>query len=249
MRNNLWKELVIYSSLLSLLVTLSVTSSAQHDQPSRILVIEGKAGQAAVVEIGGRAYVEIEGLTQITRGSLTFKADRIVLSLPTAKVSPPVAEPLTEPALSPIADERFSLDFVRAGIEEIATMREWANTLAYAIQNGYPISEHWTANSREEAAHDLRLAAAAVSNEADRNALQLLTNEFEAVREWSNKLAHERKSMDTAKYAVSANALRDDPASQRIITCGHFLATMLGSGSFKDDSSCTRVQTAMPNRH
>jgi len=117
-------------------------------------------------------------------------------------------------------------------------MREWASTLEYAIQNGYPITEHWAANSREQAAHDLRLAAAAVSNESDRNALQLLTNEFEAVREWSNKLVQERKAMDTAKYAISANALRNDPTSQKIITCGHFLATMLGRGSFKDDPSC-----------
>jgi hypothetical protein len=117
-------------------------------------------------------------------------------------------------------------------------MREWANTLAYAIQNGYPISEHWAANSREQAAQDLRLAAVAVSTESDRDALQLLTNEFEAVREWSNKLLEERKAMDTAKYAISDNALRDNPASQKIVTCGHFLATMLGSGSFTDDPSC-----------
>lgn len=117
-------------------------------------------------------------------------------------------------------------------------MREWASTLAYAIQNGYPITEVWAAQSREQAAHDLSLAAAAASNESDRNALQLLTNEFEAVREWSNKLVQERKAMDTAKYAISDNALREDPTSQKIITCGHFLATMLGSGSFKDDPSC-----------
>jgi hypothetical protein len=94
------------------------------------------------------------------------------------------------------------------------------------------------ANSREQGAHDLKLAAAAVSNESDQNALQLLTNEFEPMRKWSNKLVQERKAMDTAKYAISDNALRNDPTSQKIITCGHFLATMLGNGSFKDDPSC-----------
>ena len=143
-----------------------------------------------------------------------------------------------EPTHSPIVDSGLSREFMLAGIEEIATMREWANTLAYAIENGYPITEHWAANSREQAAHDLTLAAAAASNESDRNALQLLTHEFEAVREWSNKLVHERKTMDTAKYAISENALREDPASQKIISCGHFLATMIGSGAFKDDPSC-----------
>jgi hypothetical protein len=210
---------------------------AQHDQPGRMLVIDGKAGQAAVVEIGGRAYVDVEGLTQITHGSLSFKADRIVLSLPMSNVNHPMPEAQAEPH-SPIVDAGLSREFMLAGIEEIATMREWANTLAYALENGYPITEHWAANSREQAAHDLTLAAAAASSESDRNAFQLLTNEFEAVRDWSNKLVHERKTMDTAKYAISDNALREDPTSQKIITCGHFLATMIGSGAFKDDPSC-----------
>ncbi len=209
---------------------------AQNDQHSRILVIDGQAGQASVIEKNGRAYVDVEALTQITHGSLSFKADRIVLTLPTPTLSASIAEPPAEPGNPPIAG--LSRNFMRAGIEEIATMREWANTLAYAIQNGYPISEDWTANSREQAAHDLRLAAVAVSTESDRNALQLLTKEFEAVRNWSNKLLQERKAMDTAKYAISHNALRDDAASQKIIACGHFLATMLGSGSFTDDPSC-----------
>ena len=94
------------------------------------------------------------------------------------------------------------------------------------------------ASHREQSARDLRLASAAASTDSDRNALQLLTHEFEAVRDWSNKLVQERKSMDTAKYALSENALRDDPISQKIITCGHFLATMFGSGRFEDNPSC-----------
>jgi len=127
---------------------------------------------------------------------------------------------------------------MRAGIEEIATMREWASTLAYAMENGYPLTDESVASHREQSARDLRLASAAASTDSDRNALQLLTHEFEAVRDWSNKLVQERKSMDTAKYATSENALRDDPISQKIVTCGHFLATMFGSGRFEDNPSC-----------
>jgi hypothetical protein len=234
MQPGYWK-LPLISGFLVLLPSYTLTQSDQH---SRVLVIDGQAGQAPVIEKDGRAYVDIEALAQITHGSLSFKADRIIFSLPVPKANPPMVQPQAEPAHSPIADSGLSRDFMLAGIEEIATMREWASTLGYAIQNGYPITEHWAVQSQEQAAHDLRLAAAAVSNESDRNALQLLTYEFEAVREWSNKLVQERKTMDTAKYAISANALRDDPRSQKIITCGHFLATMLGSGSFKDDPSC-----------
>jgi len=234
MRYKDWKALLTFFSLLfSPLNTL-----AQHHQQRRVLVIEGQAGQAAVIEKDGRAYVDVETLTQITHGSLSFKADRIVLSLPASNGHPPTADAPAEPAHSQTAGSELSRDFVRAGIEEIATMREWASTLAYAIQNGYQVTEKWAADYREQAAHDLRLASAAVSNEADRNALQLLTNEFEVVREWSNRLVQERKSMDTARYALSENALREDPTSQKIIACGHFLATMLGSGSFQDDPSC-----------
>ncbi len=231
-------ELLLISGMLFLLL-LSVVSPAQNGKQSRLLVIDGQTGQAPVIEQNGRTYVDLEALTEITHGSLSFKADRIVLSLPTANAnSAPIAEPPEEAMHSPTAESGLSRDFMLAGIEQIATIREWAKTLAYAIENGYPITEQWAAQSRDQAAHVLRLASAAASTESDRNALQLLTNESEAVREWSNKLVQERKSMNTAKYAVSENALRDDPASQKIIVCGHFLATMLGSGSFKDDPSC-----------
>ena len=235
MRPNYCEWLLISGMLL----LLPFAALAQSDQHRRTLVVDGQAGQAPVIEKNGRAYVDVEALTKITHGSLSFKGDRIVLSFLASNVNPPpLADPRAEPTPSPITESGLSRDFMLAGIEEIATIREWARTLAYAIENGYPITEHWASNSREQAAHDLRLAAAAVSNESDRNALQLLTNQFEAVREWSNKLIQERKSMDTAKYAISDDALRDDPISQKIITCGHFLATMLGSASFKDDPSC-----------
>jgi hypothetical protein len=127
---------------------------------------------------------------------------------------------------------------MRAAIEEIAAMREWASTLEYAIENGYQITDKWAANYREQAAHDLGLASAAAITGGDRNAAQLLTNEFEAVRDWSNRLVQEKKSMDTAKYALSPNALRNDSQSQKIIACGRFLAQMLGSAKFADDASC-----------
>lgn len=232
MQSKAWKVLQI-SALLLLLPGISLP---QHEQQGRVLMINGQAGQANVVEVDGRAYVDIEGLTQITHGSLSFNANHIILSLP----APPVSPSATEQAQShsPVSETGLSHEFMRAGIEQFAATREWGTTLSYAIQNGYHVTDAWAANYREQAAHDLGLASAAASTESDRSALQLLRNEFEAVREWSNKLVQERKSMDTAKYALSPYALRDDPTSQKIITCGRFLATMLGSGRFQDDPSC-----------
>jgi hypothetical protein len=125
-----------------------------------------------------------------------------------------------------------------AGIEAIAEMREWASNLATAIQRGYGVTDNWVADYRAQAAHSLRLAEAAASTNSDRDGLQLLTNEFHAVGEWSDKLLAAKERMDTAKYTSSPDALRDEPLSQKIITCGRFLGAMLGSGEFKDDSSC-----------
>lgn len=220
--------------MLLLLLFESGITPAQGAPQSRTLLINGQSGQAAVVQLDGRSYVDLEALAQITNGSLQFKANQIVLTLPLSAVNPHVAEP---PA-SPVDDSGLSRDFMKAGIEEIALMREWASPLAYAIQNGYSVTEQWVAGYREQAANGLRLASVAASTEADHNALQLLKNEFEALRQWSEELVKARNSMDTAKYAMSASALRDEPLSQKIITCGHFLASMLGSSSFRDDPSC-----------
>ena len=216
------------------LVSVSGATLAQVNHQRRTLVINGQAGQAEVVKINGRLYVDLDAVARITNGSLRFEASRIVLDLPISRVS----SPATVPPPSPVDDSGLSRDFMKAGIEAIAGMREWASTLAYAIQNGYQVTESWVATYREQASHNVNLASVAAKTEADRNALQLLNNELEAVRQWSNKLVEARKSMDTAKYALSANALRDEPLSQKIIACGHFLAPMLGSGSFQDDASC-----------
>jgi hypothetical protein len=221
-------------SVLFLLFLLSETISAQVKPRSQTLVINGQSGQAAVVEMNGREYVDLQTLARIANGSLSFEGNRIVLTFPAA----PEATQAVVPAADPVVTSGFTREFMKAAITAMAQMREWASPLAYAIQNGYPVTEEWVAGYREQAANALGLASAATSSDDDRKALQLLTNEFEAVREWSNKLVEARKSMNTAKYAMSDSALRNDPLSQKIVTCAHFLAPMLGSGSFQDDPSC-----------
>jgi hypothetical protein len=234
MRNNC-RDILL--TTLSCLFLPSVTLS-QRDQPPQILVVDGHSGQAEVIQKDGRAYVDLQSLAEIVDGSLSFKANRIILSIRGSNTSHPKTESPADPGLPLANASGLSRDFMRAGIEDFATMREWASTMAYAVQNNYQITEEWAANYREQAANNLRLASAAASTEADRKALQLLTNEFEAVREWSDQLVEAKKSMNTAKYALSPNALRDEALSQKIISCGRFLAKMLGSGDYQDDPSC-----------
>jgi hypothetical protein len=127
---------------------------------------------------------------------------------------------------------------MKAGIEEMTLLREWASPLANAIENGFPINDQWVSRYRANAGNGLRLASVAVATPADKNALELLSNEFQFVDQWSKQLLEAHKSMDTAKYAMSKDALKDEPQSQKIIACGHFLESMLASGTFQDDGSC-----------
>jgi hypothetical protein len=217
---------------MSLMLLLSGYTVAQRNQQSRTLVVNGQAADIAVVQINGREYIDLQALARAANGSVGFQGDQIMLTLPSGSSSESAPPPPEHP------ESGFSQEFMKAGIEEIALLREWASPLAYAIQNGSPVTEQWVAGYRDQAAHGLKLASVAAKTDADRQALQLLTNEFDAVREWSNKLVEARRTMDTAKYAMSETALKEDPLSQKIVACGHFLGTMLGSGAFQDDSSC-----------
>src|SRR5262249_22242467 len=126
----------------------------------------------------------------------------------------------------------------KAGIEEMGLLREWGAAVGYAIQNGYPVQEQWASNYRGKAANGLQMATAAASTTGDKSALQLLNNEFTGVSQWSDRLVQASKNMETAKYSMSPASLRQEPQTQKLITCWRFLGSMMGSGSFQDDDSC-----------
>ena len=222
--------------LLLLLILLSrEVTPAQVNPQNRRLVVNGKAGDATVIEINNRTYIDLETLVRIANGSLGFQGRQITLVLPGSESSIRASSPAPE---QPAAHDGLTRNFMIAGIETIAQMREWASTMANAIQHGYGVTESWAADYRGKAADSLRQASASTSTDADRDALQLLTNEFQSVGTWSDQLIEAKKNMDTAKYSMSSGALRNEPLSQKIINCGHFLATMLGSAEFRDDPSC-----------
>jgi hypothetical protein len=210
-------------------------SLAQASSQAKTLVVNGRSGNATFLQLNGRTYVDLEALARIADGSLAFRGNQVTLALPGSDATPPETE---SPGDHPAAQTGLSQDFRIAAIETLAEMREWASATANAIQNGYPITESWVADYREKAATSLQKTNGTASNESDHSALALLTAEFQNVETWSTELIEARKNMDAAKYTMSPDALRSDPLSQKIINCGHFLGTMLGSGEFKDDLSC-----------
>jgi hypothetical protein len=222
-------------SLLFFAVLMCGIVSAQVKAENKTLMVNGKSGEVSVQQINGRIYVDLESVVRIANGSLAFQGSEITLTLPGTQAIATAPTPSSEPAASHAVLTR---NFMIAGIETIAAMREWASTMANAIQHGYEVTDGWVADYRAKAANSLRQAGASASSDADRNALQLLTNEYQSVDSWSNELVQAKKNMNTGKYATSSDALRSEPLSQKIINCGHFLGMMLGSAEFKDDPSC-----------
>ena len=227
--------LITSSCCLLLLISASHISLAQASSQTKTLVVNGRSGDATIVQLNGRTYVDLETLARIAQGSLAFRGNQVTLALPASRASTPSTD---SPEDHPAAQMGLSRNFRIAAAETLAEMREWASTTANAIQNGYPITESWVADYRAKAATSLSKASATASTESDHSALALLTAEFQNVETWNNDLLEARKNMDTAKYSMSSDALRNEPLSQKIINCGHFLVTMLGSGEFQDDLSC-----------
>ncbi len=232
-----------HSRSILLLVFTAVLSGAifgQTKQQQRNVMVNGQNGTAAVIDQNGRLFVDVSALASIGKGSVSFSGPGIALTFPpvashstTAGNTEPPAAP-SEPANS----SALSQNFMKAGIEEFGRLREWATTLASAIRGGYGVTDEWVNGYRDQASQSLQLADAAATTDGDRNAAQLLHHSFDLVQQWSDKLVAAKKSMDTAKYTTSPNALREDPLSQKIITCGRFLSQMLGSATFQDDASC-----------
>lgn len=216
------------SAVFTTVLFLGSLALAQAQQHPSTLVVHGCQGQAPVVTVQGRPYVDLEALAEITSGSLGFNNGHIELTLPHGSSS--TADP--EPAPS-----AFSRPFMTTAIETIASMREWGSTLVVAIQNGYPVGNAMN-TYRGRAMDRLRIASASASTQSDRRGLELLQNEFNNVQAWSYQLVNAQKTMSAGNLSTSNGALQDDPMYQKIVQCGQFLGPMLAGGTFQDDPSC-----------
>lgn len=74
------KLLCLGCTLLSLM-TLLGRGWPQTAQQTGTLVVSGQPGQAPVLQIGGKSYVNIEALARLTNGALSFEGNQITLTL------------------------------------------------------------------------------------------------------------------------------------------------------------------------
>jgi hypothetical protein len=223
------------SALIGWALMMMVAMAPAQTQPQReALSIEGYSGQANVLRFQGRVFVDLEDLARITNGSLNFEARRIVLTLPRSD-SPTTAS-------DDARKNAFSRPFMRAAIEAMASLREWAGIVMVVVQNGYPVGNNQAGNAimahQGRAAESIAMAAAAASTEADYRGLALLRNEFNNGQAWSDQFVKARTSLSATNMTISENAFQNDEDAQKIVRCGQFMAQMFSSGKFQDDAAC-----------
>ncbi len=82
---------------LGFVVALAGTLSAQTAS-DKVLVVNGKTVDSGLIQIGGRSYVDVEAIAQVTNGSFVVDPHRVVLNIPAATGPAPTAAAATTPA-------------------------------------------------------------------------------------------------------------------------------------------------------
>jgi hypothetical protein len=224
MRNTIRRSVMLVTILLlPLLVLVAQETSA--------LLIEGERGQARVIQVQGKNYVEVEGLARITGGSLRFTGNQITLTLPRGGNPVPQVE---QSASAPRPAAALSRPFLSAGIETMREILEWHAALKTGVERGYPLSDVWFDNFRRQIQSSLKQTEAAASTDVDQRALPLLTNEFNTMDALTDKYLKIAASRDY----LAPDALNSDPLDQKLVTCWQSLASTASSNQFVDDGSC-----------
>jgi hypothetical protein len=191
------------------------------------LLVNGKNTGVTVLQADGRFYVDIETLARLTRGTVTVEPTQIALTIPR----------VNSDATSPQTTDELSKEFVSAAIVALSEMREWKGALATMVTYGLAIDGTAAQTYREQSETSLTQAALEASTNADRNALQLLSNQFAHLAKWESDVFADRKALNGAE-TVDVNGLQDDPELARISSCGRFLSKMLVSRTFSGNSTC-----------
>ncbi len=226
------REMIRNAVLVAVLLMMVVAAPAQTQREREVLSVQGYHGQATVIHVQGRTFVDVQDLARVTNGSIRFEDQRTILTLGDASTT----------AGENTQKRGFSRPFMSAAIEAMASIREWGGMLMITVQNGYPVGNNMAGNTiaayQGRAAESVGLAAAKASTDSDYRGLELLRNELNNAQAWSDKFVQARSSLSAANMTISEHALDKDEDAQKILRCGQFLAQMFASGTFQDNASC-----------
>jgi len=218
--------LAVLAAMLTASGLLTVNGSAQTPQKAITFTIAGHPGEAQLLHINGKSYVDIEALARLTQGSLSFKGNQTTLTLPPADAEAPAA--------TPHAKAGFSTAFVQAGIEELSMIREWRIAIVNAVLNNNPIALDWVSAHHRQAEKCLALTSAAASTDDDRSAYPLLSAEFNNMQ----KLSEAYLAMRNQAAFLSPDTFDNGPLEEQILTCARGFVSMTETHEFQDQAAC-----------
>src|ERR1017187_858513 len=218
--------IAVIATVLTAPLMLPANADAQAPQNGSAFIITGHAGEAQLLQVNGKSYVEIQTLARMTQGTLSFKANRTTLTLPP---SASVAA-----ASVPPGKVGFSTAFVQASIEELSVIREWRIAIVSAVQNNIPLSVEWASAQHRQADKNLALASAAISTDDDRSAYALLSAEFNNMQ----KLTDLYLAIRTQSMAMSPDKFDNAPLEEQILNCARGFVSMTESHEFQDLAAC-----------
>jgi hypothetical protein len=216
----------VITTILIALPMLPTGASAQTPQKGSKFTIAGHAGEAQLIQINGKSYVDVETLALLTKGTLSFKANETILTLHAATPEAQAAAPPVKPGLSRA--------FIQAGVEEISVIREWRTAIVNAVQTNTPLAEDWIAARHRLAEKNLALASAAVSSDDDRSAYPLLSAEFNNMQ----KLSELYLAFRNQNKFISPENFGNSPLEEQILSCAQGLASMTEKREFQDQAAC-----------
>jgi hypothetical protein len=218
--------IAVLVAVLTALPMAKANGSAQAPHKATTFTVAGSAGDAQLLQLNGKSYIEVETLARLIKGTLSFKENRTTLTLPSSES---VAQ-----ASTPQAKGGFSRAFIQAGIEEMGLIREWRIAIVTAVQNNVPVSVEWASAQHRQAEKNLALASAATSTDDDRNAYPMLSAEFNNMQ----KLSDLYLAMRTRSTAMSPDNFDNTPLEEQILSCARGFVSMTESREFQDLPAC-----------
>lgn len=215
--------IALIATILTALPMLQTNGNAQAPKKGSTLVIAGHPGEAPLVEVNGKSYVEVETLALLTKGTLSFRANQVILTLNAANPEPLAPQ---KPALSRA--------FIQASVEELSVIREWRSAIVNAVQTNVPLDEDWIATRHRLADKNLALASAAAATDEDHSAYPLLSAEYNNMQKLSDLYLAFRSQ---SKF-ISPESFGNGPLEDQIQSCAQGFASMTESHEFLDQAAC-----------
>jgi hypothetical protein len=214
------------ATILTVLLMLPGKVNAQTPSKASTFAVSGHAGSAQLIQLNGKSYIEVETLARLTQGTLSFKNNRTILTLPSSET--------TEQASTPRGKAGFSRAFIQGSIEEISFIREWRIAIVGAVQSNIPLTAEWASAEHRQAEKNLALASAAISTDDDRSAYTLLTAELNNMQ----KLSDLYLALSTQSMAMSPDKFDNAALEEQIQKCAQGFVSMTESHEFQDLPAC-----------